>query len=466
MSKTRILVVDDEEGMLEVCVATLGKLPDVEILSETSGHRAAELLGREDVDLMVTDVCMPEVGGVDLLRLARQRDLDMAILMMTAYPTLETAVESMKLGAADYIVKPFVPMDLLNTARQLLESRRLKRDNEVLRRQMERPYASCDILGQSPAMRHFLERMKRFARTGINVVIEGETGTGKELVARAIHHQSERRARPFVPIDCGAIPEELLESELFGHERGAFTGAQARSVGLLEFAHTGTFFLDELGQLPPRLQPKLLRVLQERKIRRVGSTKETEIDVRIIAASSVDLQEEVKRGRFRLDLYHRIHVGHLRLPPLRQRVEDIPVLAEHYLSRYCGEMDRGKVALSRESLEVLTSYPWPGNVRELQNVLKQTLALSRGAVITPDDLPEAVVALAGDGGGSAADGYFSIREQQLLGFERNYLRTLMSKCQGDIPLAIEEARIPRGTLYRLLKKHNLDPADFRKVEPS
>ncbi len=464
MARTRILVVDDETGMLEVCADTLQKLPDAEILVESDSVRAAERLAKESVDLLIADIRMPGLGGVELLRLARERDPSLAVLMLTAYPTVETAVESMKLGAADYITKPFLPADLLANAQRLLEGKRLREENRLLRRQVERSYGFGEILGQSAPMRQVFEHIQRVAEVNVDVLIMGETGSGKELVARAIHQRSRRKDAPFVPVDCGAIPDELMESEFFGHERGAYTGAQSQTLGLLEFANQGTFFLDELSQLPLRLQPKLLRVLQERKIRRVGGTKEIDLNVRIVAASSANLEDEVKRERFRLDLYHRIHVVRIELPPLRRRAEDIPLLVEHFAALYAKEMDKGRVEISPEAIEVLTSYSWPGNVRELQNVLKRTLALARREVILVEDLPDDLVAHAGE---SPADngGYFALRERRLASFEADYLKNLLVACRGDVTSAARDARLPRGTLYRLLKKHELNPADFRGGVP-
>jgi DNA-binding NtrC family response regulator len=465
MAKTRILVVDDEPGMLEVCADTLQKLPDTEVLLESNGARAAERLAGESVELLITDIRMPGLSGVELLRSARQQDPNLPVLMLTAYPTVETAVESMKLGAADYITKPFLPADLLATVKRLLEGRQLREENRLLRRQIERPYGFGEILGRSAAMQRVFENIQRVSELNVDVLIVGETGTGKELVARAIHQRSRRKEGPFVPVDCGAIPDELMESEFFGHERGAYTGAQSQTLGLLEFANEGTFFLDELGQLPLRLQPKLLRVLQERKIRRVGGTKEIDLDVRIVAASSVSLEEEVKRERFRLDLYHRIHVVSLELPPLRQRTDDIPLLIDHFVALCVKEMERPRIEISPEVTEVLMSYSWPGNVRELQNVLKRTIALARGELILVEDLPDELVAHAGESVPKDNGGYFALRERRLASFEKEYLKNLLAACHGDVTSAAREAQLPRGTLYRLLKKYELNPADFRAEQP-
>ncbi|MBI4624780.1 MAG: sigma-54-dependent Fis family transcriptional regulator [Verrucomicrobia bacterium] len=461
MPKARILIVDDEEGMLEVCADTLQRIPDTEIVLESQSGRAAERVVNESLDLLITDVRMPGVGGVELLRIAREHDPSLAVLMLTAYPTVKTAVEAMRLGAVDYIVKPFQPEELLALVRRLLESKHLRDENRLLRRQVERPFAFGELVGQSLPMRQVFERIQRVAESDVDVLIVGETGTGKELVARAIYQGSRRKHAAFVPVDCGAIPNELMESELFGHERGAFTGAQARSLGLLEFANRGVFFLDEIGQLPVRLQAKLLRVLQERRIRRVGGMKEIDLNVRVLAATSLNLEEEVRQNRFRLDLYHRIHVAQIELPPLRERAEDIPVLVHHFLDRYAKEMGKGAFELGPEVMEVLAHYSWPGNVRELQNVIKRTLALAPQTAISLQDLPDEIVARAGESFNHAGGGFFQVRERRLAAFEKQYFRDLLQSFRGDVAGAAQEAQLPRGTLYRLLKKHGLDPNDFR-----
>ncbi len=355
----------------------------------------------------------------------------------------------------------FPAEDLFASVQRLLENKELREENRMLRRQVERTYAFDQILGKSPAMRTVFENIQRVAETDFDVLILGETGTGKELAARAIHQRSRRRDGPFVPVDCGAIPEELMESEFFGHERGAFTGAQTRNLGLLNFANQGTFFLDEISQLPLRLQAKLLRALQERKIRRVGGTKEIDTDVRIIAASPLKLDEEVCAKRFRLDFYHRINGLRVEMPALRERLGDVPLLVEHFLSHYAKELERGPVSFSPEVIEVLITYSWPGNVRELQNVIKRALVKARSSVISLEDLPDEVVAHAGETLTKGDHGFFQCREQHLVGFEKDYLKNLMNGCHGDASQAAREAQLPRGTLYRLLKKHKLNPADFR-----
>jgi DNA-binding NtrC family response regulator len=466
MARTRVLVVDDEKDMLSVCADVLGKLPDVDVQVEANSERARDRLGNESFDLLLTDVRMPRVGGVDLVRAARERDPEAVILVFTAYPSIESAIEAMKLGANDYIAKPFLPDDLLRVASRLLEERRLRGENQLLERHLERDYGFEEILGTSAAMLGVFETIRRVAEIEADVLIIGETGTGKELVARSIHKRSGRKSGRFVPVDCGAIPEDLLESEFFGHERGSFTGAHARSLGLLEFAHKGSFFLDEIAELSSRLQVKLLRVLQERKIRRVGGREEIPVDVRVIAATSRKLAEEIKEGRFREDLYYRINVARIELPPLRERREDLPLLVDHFVARHAAEMGRQVERVDPEVLEVLSLYHWPGNVRELQNVLKRALAMCRHTTLSVEDLPDEIVVAAGEKSDSDNVGFFHVREQRIAAFEREYLANVLRVSGGDVSQAARDACIPRGTFYRLLKKHDIDPGGFRgRVDP-
>jgi transcriptional regulator with PAS, ATPase and Fis domain len=298
----------------------------------------------------------------------------------------------------------------------------------------------------------------------VDVLVTGETGTGKELVARAIHKRSRRSAGPFVPVDCGAIPDALMESELFGHERGAFTGADARRMGLVEFADGGTLFLDEIGEMPLPLQAKLLRVLQERRVRRVGARQENAVDVRVVAATSRNIDQMVERGEFRRDLFYRINVVRIDLPPLRSRGDDVGLLAECFANRAAQEMGRTVGGLSTDVYQILKSYHWPGNVRELQNVVRRAIAMTRSPVAGLDDLPDEVVAAAGRAAGAEAGavGFFAQRAEHVARFEKQYLADLLSRHLGDVSAAAREARLPRGTLYRLMKGHGLDGASFRK----
>jgi len=458
-----VLVVDDEPGMLEVCRDTLGTLENVDVHLEQQSARAAAALIGSSWDLLIADIRMPGLTGVDLLELVREHDAHLPVLMLTAYPTVETAVASMKLGAVDYVTKPFHPDDLRATVRRILETRRLRDENQLLRRRLERPDTFGDMVGRSAAMLGVFDAIERIAASDVDVLVVGETGTGKELVARSIHQRSRRQEAHFVPVDCGAIPEDLLESEFFGHEKGAFTGAESRRMGIVEFAARGTLFLDEVDHLAPKLQAKLLRALQERRIRRVGGTREFDVDVRVVAASSVNIDEAVRAQRFRADLYYRINVARIELPPLRHRREDIVALAAAFAVRFAREMDHADVEFEPEAMEVLQAYSWPGNVRELQNVVKRVLAFARQDVIRVEDLPDDVVAAAGNGTGTAPDrqGFFALREQHLGAFERQFLEQLLRAHSGDVAVAASVAHVPRGTLYRLLKKHGLNPTDFR-----
>ncbi|MFO0566866.1 MAG: sigma 54-interacting transcriptional regulator [Polyangiaceae bacterium] len=456
-----VLVVDDEPGMLEVCADTFRKaLSEVQVVTSVSGARAVELLKAEHFDLLVTDIRMPDVDGVQILRELKQHAPATAAIVLTAYPMVDTAVASMKLGAADYITKPFRPNDLLALARHLLEASRLGEENRLLQRQVERRHAFDDFVGKSPAMQRVYAAIERVAGSDVDVLILGETGTGKELVARSVHGRSARAKQRFVPVDCGAIPDNLFESELFGHERGAFTGADARNLGLLEYASSGTFFMDEIAELPSPVQAKLLRVLQERQVRRVGGRQLIDVDVRVIAATSRDLDQMVREKRFREDLYYRVNVARIELPPLRDRREDIPLLVTHFAERFAPEAVRGQVAVDPDVIEVLSRHDWPGNVRELLNVVRRALAGMRGTQLTVDDLPEDLVMRLGPSAAPAGD-FFALREERMDAFEREYLGKVLEQCSGDVTRAAREAQLPRGTFYRLLKKHGLSPASFR-----
>lgn len=463
MAQSRILVVDDEPHMLEVCHDTLNNLSKTEVVVEKNSTEAAEKLTSENWDVLIADIRMPGMNGVDLVRHALQQDPELMVLMLTAYPTVDTAVETMKLGASDYLTKPIKPDELRKNVHRLLEEKRMREENRLLRRQVEREHRMGEMIGKSEPIQKVFDTIRQVAQTDFDVLLIGETGTGKELAAHNIHRQSTRHNQRFVPVDCGAIPEELLESELFGHERGAFTGANERSIGLLEYSHKGTFFLDEIGQLPLKLQAKLLRVLQERKIRRVGGTQEIEVDVRIIAATSLDLEEEIRQGRFRDDLYYRINVARVDLPPLRERREDIALLTSHFIDKHAAKMGKtgSDVDMDSQALEIFKNYRWPGNIRQLENIIKRTLIMARGYPISIDDLPDEIVAMAGDRSVYQEGGFFELRNQHVAQFEQEYLSKLLETTGGDVSKAAEEAKIPRGTFYRLLKKNNIDPESFR-----
>lgn len=463
MKKARVLIVDDDPSLQDAYRGALETKVPCDLAFDSTAAAAQDRLKSEAFDALVVAIHPPDLDGIALLRATRETDSNLPVVMVTDSPTVESAAASLRLGAGDYLTKPFAADDLAASVKHVLQARRLGQEHELLRRQVERPYSFDDIIGTCPPMRKVFETIAQVADSDVDVLVVGETGTGKELVARAIHRRSRRAKKPFVPVDCGAIPENLLESEFFGHERGAFTGADSRTIGLLEFADEGTFFLDELAELPLLLQAKLLRVLQERKIRRVGGREEIDVNVRVVAATGRDLQTMIAQERFRKDLYYRINVVRIDLPPLRDRGDDIGLLAEYFSARYSREMGKALASITPEAYQVLKQYSWPGNVRELQNVIRRAIALSSDPRIGLDDLPDALVVEAGQSGQASGQsrGYFQIRDEHQAKFERQYLMDLLTRHQGEVRTAAEEAQLPRGTLYRLMKNHNLDGGKFR-----
>ena len=430
---------------------------------ESSLDKALGALAADAWDLGIV-TSRGEPNAATILSAIRQAEPDLPVAVIDPIPTVETARACLQAGAGDYIELERAETDLEDALARLLSVSRRRDAEEVLRRAVERPYSFEGFLGESPAMREVYSVIERIAKSSVDVLVTGETGTGKELVARAVHRRSRRAAAPFVPVDCGAIPDTLMEGELFGHERGAFTGADSRRMGLIEFADGGTLFLDEVGELPPPLQAKLLRVLQERRVRRVGARQETAVDVRVIAATSRNLDEMVARGDFRRDLFYRINVVRIDLPPLRARGDDIGLLAEFFANRAAQEMGKTVAGLSIDAYQVLKSYDWPGNVRELQNVVRRAIAMTRSATADVEDLPDEIVAAAGRATAceAAETGFFAQRAEHMARFEKQFLTDLLARNHGDVSAAAREAKLPRGTLYRLMKGHSLDGAAFRR----
>jgi DNA-binding NtrC family response regulator len=387
MNRRRILVADDDESLRWVTQVQLQRA-GYEVLAAENGQAALELLRDTAVDLVITDLKMPGMSGLDLLRQVRLEFPETNVIVVTAYGTVETAVEAMKAGAFDYITKPVNPEELKLTAARALEHVALREEVRNLRASLDRKYGFENLLGRSPAWLQLLDMASRAARAHSTVLLRGETGTGKDLLARAIHRNSPRKDRPFVAINCGAIPRELIESELFGHVRGAFTGAVANRKGQAEMAEGGTLFLDEIGELPLELQVKLLRLVQQGEVAKLGASGATRVDVRIIAATNRNLQAMVEDGAFREDLYYRLSVIPLDLPPLRERPEDIPELVEHFFVQSREKNGRPNLVLPPCLLPHFTSYRWPGNVRELENVVERLVVLSPGDQITLEDLPD------------------------------------------------------------------------------
>jgi two-component system response regulator PilR (NtrC family) len=389
MAKARILVVDDEKSMRDLLSITLEK-EGYDVLTAAGGEPAIEALHRESVDAVITDLRMPKVDGLQVLRVAKEISPDTAVIVITAVASTETAVEAMKLGAYDYITKPFKLDEVNLIVRNALERKRLRDENLYLRRQLETQHRFENIIGKSGVIAEVFDTIRKIADSPSTAMVTGESGTGKELVARAIHFNSFRRDKPFVPVNCGAIPEGLMESELFGHVRGAFTGAVGNKVGLFSSAEGGTLFLDEITEIPALLQVKLLRAIQVREIRRVGDTKDIKTDVRLIAASNRDLEEAVQEGILREDLFYRLNVIPIQLPPLRERREDIPLLVAHFLQKFSKELGKDVRGVTPEAMAVLERYRWPGNIRELENVLERAIVLGAGDMLGIDSLPESV----------------------------------------------------------------------------
>jgi DNA-binding NtrC family response regulator len=462
VSEPRILVVDDEPEMVENCTRLLRRAGH-RVIATTDAERALALLESERPDLLLTDLKMPRIDGMELMRRAHELDAALPVIVITAFASIESAVAAIKAGAFDYLPKTFSLDQLTVAVERALRQRTLGVENKNLRAQLAAALGLENVVGRSPAMAQVFELVKKAARSEANILILGESGTGKELIARAVHANSPRAAHAFVPVDCASLPENLLESELFGHEKGAFTGAVRTKPGLMEIADGGTLFLDEIGELPLGLQAKLLRALQERQIRRVGGTALVDVNVRVVSATNRHVRDAITKGTFREELYYRINVIEIRLPPLRERTGDVPLLVHAFLKRY----GLGRVsACDGAAMTLLEAYRWPGNVRELQNVIERACALAEGDTITPPDLPDHLR----DGGRaapSAAEGLADARlsatalplkdakEQWMSVLEASYLRQLLDRHGGNISAAAKDAGIDRKTFHRLVTKHGI-----------
>lgn len=456
MAAARILVADDEKEILISCRKILERA-EHEVLTAADGAEAIELLKASRYDLFLVDLKMPGRSGMEILSLARSLDPSLMILMFTAFATVETAVEAVKRGAFDYLPKPFTADQLRVFVERALRHKQLLAENLNLKEQLETNLGFDKILGTSEAMQKVFTTLQKVVRSDANILLQGETGTGKELVARTIHAHSFRRENPFVAVDCAALPENLLESELFGHEKGAFTGADRAARGLLEAAHTGTLFLDEIGELSAALQAKLLRTLQEREFRRVGSEKTLPVDIRVVAATNRDLRDEIARKNFREELYYRLNVVTLQLPSLRDRRADIPLLAGHFLRQVSQQYGRPTHSFSADAMKVFLTYAWPGNVRQLQNVIQHAVLLAEGETVQYGDLPEDLQPER-----SEEASFQSVRDKQAEAVERPFLLELLRKHGGNVSEAAAEARMTRKMIYRLAKKFGIEVGQFRQ----
>lgn len=387
--KPRILVVDDEESIREFLDIMLRK-EGYEVTCVEDGQKAIDTLKKKSFDLLISDLQMPNVTGIELLKHCREAYPDLLFMMITAFGTAESAVEAMKMGAYDYITKPFKIDEVRINIANALRSRNLEVENRVLRKELQKEYSFQNLVGNSEAMHKIFELIRKVSDSPTNVLVTGESGTGKEMVAKAIHYNSPLKDRPFVSVNCGAIPENLVESELFGHKKGSFTGAISDKDGLFEVADGGTLFLDEIGELPLSSQVRILRAIQEKTVRRVGGTEDIKVEVRIIAATNRDLEQMVQQGTFRQDLYYRLNVINIRTPALRERRDDIPLLASHFLQKYSERFGKAVQTISKEAMDLLRKYDFPGNVRELENIIERTVALESGATVLPESLPQFV----------------------------------------------------------------------------
>jgi len=444
----RVLVVDDEEN-LRLVLRTLLRRHGYEVETAANGDEALTLVDSFGPDVVLTDVRMPKMGGLDLLQTLRAKGNDATVIVMSAYGNMDLAVEAMKVGAYDYVQKPFKPDEVVLALRKAEERESLRRENRALRDEIRKEHRFEDILAKSARMQEIFRTIAKIADYKTTILVTGESGVGKELVARAIHRRSSRRGGPFVAVNCGAIPENLLESELFGHKKGAFTDAVQDRKGLFEEANDGTLFLDEIGELPLGLQVKLLRVLEDERIRRVGETRDLQVDVRIVAATHRDLMAETKAGRFREDLFYRLNVLHIHSPPLRDRREDIPLLIDHFLSRNNVRLGTSIRGLDTEARRLLYEYSWPGNVRELENTIERAMVLAEGDQIVASDLSERIREARDPVQLQLASGELSVKKTMRV-IEEILIRRALQKTKGNRTRAAEVLEIShRALLYKI-----------------
>ena len=452
MQKTNILIVDDEKDICRALNIILSK-EGYAVTEAYNGEQAVELISRQSYDIIMTDIKMEKMDGFEVLRHAQKLSPGTSVIMMTAFASVGSAVDAMRSGAVDYITKPFLNDDIRLTIKRIVEGRDLLMENQILRQELsQRCISFKNIIGTSDAIQKVFAVMEKVVPSKANILITGESGTGKGLVAQAIHESGPRKDKPFISINCGAIPENLLESELFGHKKGSFTSAVEDKKGLITMANGGTLFLDEIGELPSALQVKLLHVIQTKELTPVGDTRVITVDVRIIAATNADLTQRVKEGRFREDLYYRLNVIELKMPPLRDRRDDIPVLIKHYLDAFNKEASKAIKDVDYEAMRSMLVYDWPGNIRELRNTLERAVVLADGEVITIHDLTDKFRTLDVEGVSTS-----SLR-QALDDFERDYVKRSLAESKGNKEATAAKLGIDLATLYRKLKKLKIETA--------
>lgn len=460
-----ILAVDDEKDMTRLLKRTLESELPCRVSMAFSGDMALNILKSETVDLVICDIRMPGMDGFELLSEIRHMLPDLTVVMLTAFGNIESAVAAIKKGAYDFISKPFEQEEIIFRIQKALERNRLLTENKQLLKDREGDFAP--LIGQSPAMEKVFEKISLVAGSDVTVLITGESGTGKDLTARSIHRKSPRAKGPYMPVNCPAIPEHILESELFGHKKGAFTNAFRDKKGLFQAADSGTIFLDEIGDIGPSIQTKLLRVIQEKEVKPLGDTKVKTVDVRIIASTNRDLKEKIASKEFREDLFYRLSVIAIELPPLRERVTDIPLLAGHLVAKHCEKMNKPSKTISETVMDLLMKYPWKGNVRELENVLVQGILYAKSDVIQPSDIPVTLSSLPGKAINTCFDGdliglpYKAAKETLLTRFNHDYIGAMLSVTNGNITRAAKRCGMDRQALQQIMKRFAIDPADYR-----
>jgi DNA-binding NtrC family response regulator len=455
MSNEKILVIDDEKDMLENCARILNK-NRYHCITTDNPAEALGIASLEHPVLVLTDLKMPKKDGVQVMKELKDLDPSIMVIVFTAYASIQSAVETMKEGAFDFIPKPFSADQLLITVERALNQRQLEEDNKNLRTQIETTFGFDNIIGNSTAIQKLFEVIRKVARTDANILIYGESGTGKELTARSVHLNSLRRDKAFIPVDCVALSENLVESELFGHEKGAFTGAHITKHGLFEMADKGTFLLDEIGKMNLVMQSKLMRVLQEKQFRRVGGNELIDVDFRVISTTNLDLNKAITEGTFIEDLFWRLNVITIEMPPLRERKEDIELLVKHFISKFSKKSKKVIKSVHKDAMDIFFKYQWPGNIRELRNVIERAMSLTDGTTILISDLPESIVSGADSKGYVKGLPFKTAKRKWLESFEKKYFSDLLQDSGGNISRAAQKAGIDRKTIYRIMKRHNLD----------
>ncbi len=456
----RILVVDDDESILESC-RTILEDEKYQVEAASKGDMGLTLLRQKSFDVVLIDLKMPEMSGLEFLKQAMAVDSDLVAIIITGYGTIDSAVEAIRSGAFNYITKPFTASQLRTAVAKGIEHRNLVRNNVQLRQELKQCSPNYRIIGQSASLEMVLATVGKVAASAANILVSGESGTGKELVARALHRESARCQGPFVAVDCAAMPSNLLESELFGYERGAFTGADRAKRGLLELAHGGTLFLDEIGELSIELQAKLLRTFQERAFRRLGGERLVNVDIRIISSTNRDLPLEVQQGRFRQDLLYRLNVVTITLPPLRDRPGDVNLLATHFMQEFSRVCGKDRMGIEPDALCLMERYQWPGNIRELRNVIERAVVLCDGHTVRVRDLPEYLRVQEQTGNEIRTTvGYKAVQERWAESQGKQYLTALLHRHQGNISAVAREAQLSRKSVYEMLRRFDIDTHEF------